>query len=210
MMSNLALACELSLNDWFATFPDEIPEAERSKKHEKWKKNLFNKMRNDRYHRFTTKTVKVMLIAATLCALLLTAFVVPSSREFIVDHFDIFSRYKLTESNNNVVDGEIIVGYIPEGFELTNEQDFARATMNEYIDSIGGVFIISKYSSTTEVDFDTEMGGAENIIVNGKTYVFYIDENNHNILVWNKTDYVYQMEGTLSKDELLKIAETVK
>ena len=210
MMSNLALACELSLNDWFATFPDVIPEAERSKKHEKWKKNLFNKMRNDRYHRFTTKTVKVMLIAATLCALLLTAFVVPSSREFIVDHFDIFSRYKLTESNNNAVDGKITVGYIPEGFELTNEQKSAKALVNDYVDLKGGIFIVSKYSSSTEVDFDIETGNIENININGKTYMFYADDNNYNFLVWNVNDYVYQIDGTLPKAELLKIAETIK
>ena len=60
-MTNLAKACELSLNDWLETFPDVIPEAECSKKHEKWKKNLFNKMRDDQYHRFTTRTIKVML-----------------------------------------------------------------------------------------------------------------------------------------------------
>ena len=209
-MSKLARACELSLNDWYATFPDVIPEAECSKKHEKWKKNLFNKMRDDHYHRFTTKTIKVMLIAATLSALLLTAFVIPSSREFIIDNFDIFSRYKLTESNNNAVNGEITVGYIPEGFKLTNEQEFARATMNEYIDLSGGVFTISKYSSSTKVEFNTESGNVENIIGNSATYIFYIDKNNHNILVWNKNDYVYQIDGTLPKDELIKIAETVK
>ena len=209
-MNKLARACELSLNDWFDTFPEVIPEAECSKKHEKWKKNLFNKMRNDRYHRFTTKTVKVMLIAATLCALLLTAFVVPSSREFIVDHFDIFSRYKLTESNNNAVDGEITVGYIPEGFELTNEQKSARAIMNDYYNSNGEFFTISKYSSSIEVDLDTETGNIENIMVNNKSYSYYVDANNHNYLVWNQNDYVYQVEGTLSKYELLNIAEMVK
>lgn len=42
-MTNLAKACELSLNDWLETFPDTIPEAECSKKHEKWKKNLLIK-----------------------------------------------------------------------------------------------------------------------------------------------------------------------
>ena len=210
MMSNLALACELSLNDWFATFPDEIPAAERSKKHEKWKKNLFNKMRNDRYHRFTTKTVKVMLIAATLCALLLTAFVVPSSREFIVDHFDIFSRYKLTESNNNAVDGKITVGYIPEGFELTNENVLERLIINDYYDSNGEFFIISKSSSSTEVDLDTEMGITESVVVNNTSYSYYVDKNNYNYLVWTQNDYVYHVNGIISKDELLKIAETVK
>ena len=209
-MSKLARACELSLNDWYATFPDVIPEAECSKKHEKWKKNLFNKMRDDHYHRFTTKTIKVMLIAATLSALLLTAFVIPSSREFIVDNFDIFSRYKLTESNNNAVNGEITVGYIPEGFKLTNERELSRLIINDYYDSNGVFFTITKSSSSIEVDLDTETGNVEYIMVNNKTYSYYEDDNNHNYLIWNQNDYVYQIEGTLSKDELLKIAETVK
>ena len=117
-MSNFEKACEMSLNDWLSTIPEEVPEAEYTKNHEKWKRKLFNKMRGNRYHKFTTKTVKVMLVAAVLCALLLTAFVIPSSREYIIDNFDIFSRYQITESNDNSVNGEITVGYIPEGFEL--------------------------------------------------------------------------------------------
>ena len=209
-MNNFEKAFEMSMNDWLSTIPDIVPEAEYTKNHDKWLKNLLNKMRDNKYHTFTTKTIKVLLVAAVLCALLLTAFVVPSSREFIVDHFDIFSRYKLTESNNNAVNGEITVGYIPEGFKLTNEQELSRLVMNDYTDSNGGIFIVSKYSSSTEVDFDTELGSVKNSVINGITYMFYIDENNHNILVWNKNDYVYQIDGNLPKDELLKIAETVK
>ena len=29
-------------------------------------------------------------------------------------------------------------------------------------------------------------------------------------IIWNANDYVYRINGTISKDELLKIAETVK
>lgn len=210
MMNKLARACELSLNDWFATFPEVIPEAERSEKHEKWKRKLFDKMRNDRYHRFTTKTVRVMLVAAVLWALLLTAFVIPSSREFIIDNFDIFSTYKLTESNDNSVNGEITVGYIPDGFELTNEQESSRAIVNDYYDSNSEFFIITKSTSSTSAVFDTETGRIENINIEGQSYIFYIDKNDYKYLVWNKNDYVYQIDGTISKDELLRIAETVK
>ena len=209
-MNKLARACELSLNDWFATFPEVIPEAERSEKHEKWKRKLFDKMRNDRYHRFTTKTVKVMLVAAVLWALLLTAFVIPSSREFIIDNFDVFSTYKLTESNDNSVNGEITVGYIPDGFELTNKQESSKSIVNVYYGSNGEFYIIAKSTSSAKADFDTETGNIENIDIDGQAYTFYIDENNYKYLVWTKNDYVYQIHGTISKDELLKIAETVK
>lgn len=209
-MSKLARACELSLNDWYATFPDVIPEAECSKKHEKWKKTLFNKMRDDHYHRFTTKTIKVMVIAATLCALLLTAFVIPSSREFIIDNFDIFSRYKLTESNNNAINGEITVGYIPEGFKLTNEMFFSRAIVNEYTDSNGWIFTITKSSSSIEVDSNTEDVETETIAINNREYLYCLGKNNMGNVIWTENDYVYQVNGTLSKNDLLKIAETVK
>ena len=209
-MNNFEKACEMSFNDWLATIPEIVPEAEYTKNHEKWKRKLFNKMRDNRYHRFTTKTVKVLMIAAVLSALLLTAFVIPSSREYIIDNFDIFSRYQLTESNDNSVNGEITVGYIPEGFELVNIQLSSNAIVNDYTDSIGGIFIVSKYSSPTKVEFDTETGSIEKLDINGQEYIFYIDINNYNFLVWNKNDYVYQIDGTLSKDELLKIAETVK
>ena len=209
-MNNFEKACEMSFNDWLATIPDIVPEAEYTKNHEKWKKKLFNKMRDNRYHRFTTKTVKVMLVAAVLSALLLTAFVIPSSREYIIDNFDIFSRYKITENNNNSVNGEITVGYIPEGFELVNKHIASKTIILEYKDSNEVAINIMKSSSRNEVDFDTEYGKLENIVIDNQTYTYFVDENDFYYLVWNRNDYVYQIHGSISKDELLKIAENVK
>lgn len=209
-MNKFTRACEMSFNDWLSTIPDVVPEAEYSKNHEKWKKKLFNKMRGDRYHTFTTQTIKVMLVAAVLTTLLLTAFVIPSSREFIIDNFEIFSRYKLTEHNNNSVNGEISVDYIPDGFELTNKQGSSKIITYDYTNSDGAIIMITKFSSSIKVEFDTETGNIEKINNDGQTYIFYIDKNNYNYLVWNEYDYVYQISGITSKDELLKIAETVK
>lgn len=209
-MTNLAKACELSLNDWLETFPDTIPEAECSKKHEKWKKNLFNKMRDDRYHRFTTRTIKVMLVAAILCALLLTAFVIPSSREFMLDKFDIASRYKITENNKNSVDGEITVGYIPDGFEIKSHALQSQHMVYHYESNDNQFFIIHKYSSSIEVDFNTEFSNIEEIIANDIKYIYCQGNLSMNNLIWTKNDYVYRIDGILSKDELIKIAKTVE
>ena len=209
-MSNFEKACEMSLNDWLSTIPEEVPEAEYTKNHEKWKRKLFNKMRGNRYHKFTTKTIKVMLVAAVLCALLLTAFVIPSSREYIIDNFEIFSRYKITENNKNSVNGEIAVGYIPEGFELESIVTEDKHALYNYISKDNGSFIISKFSSSIEVDLDTETGNIETINIDEKVYSYYVDENNYNYLVWTENDYIYQIHSSISKDELLKIAETVK
>ena len=208
-MNNFEKACEMSMNDWLATIPENVPKAEYTKNHEKWLKKLFNKMRGNRYHRFTTNTVKVMLVAAVLTALLLTAFVIPSSREFIIDNFDIFSRYQLTESNDNSVNGEITVGYIPEGFELTYVQTFSRAIINDFTDTNGNIFTITKGASSTKLESNTEDVNTETIVINNITYYYCLSKNNIGNIIWSKNDYVYQISGGLSKYELVKIAETV-
>lgn len=209
-MTNLAKACELSLNDWLATFPDIIPEAECSKKHEKWKKNLFNKMRDDHYHRFTTRTIKVMLVAAILCALLLTAFVIPSSREFMLDKFDIASRYKITENNKNSVAGEITVGYIPDGYELATNIHLKKQTSNTYYNDNDEFFSIIKNSSAGEVYFNTEFSDSEEIMVDGQNYIYCKGELGVDNLIWTKNDYVYRISGPFLLDEFIKIAKTVE
>ena len=209
-MNNFEKACEMSFNDWLATIPEIVPEAEYTKNHEKWKRKLFNKMRDNRYHRFTTKTVKVLMIAAVLSALLLTAFVIPSSREYIIDNFDIFSRYQLTESNDNSVNGEITVGYIPEGFELVDKQLSSKTMIYNYKNSNSSYISVMKSSSIVNIEFDTETGSLEEIVIDGKIYTYFLDSNNFGYLVWNKNDYLYQIHSSISKDEMIKIAETVK
>lgn len=209
MMNKLSQACELSLNEWLATFPDEIPEAECSAKHEKWKKNLFNKMRDDYYHKFTTKTIKIMLIAAILCALLMTAFVFPSSREFILDKFDTHSTFKITKNNDNSVAQEITVDYIPERFELDRTIYLYKQIIYRYQKADNNFFTIIKQSSSMEVYFNTENNISEEFVDNGVKYVFCRGESDINNLVWTKNDYVYRIDGTLSKEELVKIAKNV-
>ena len=209
-MSKLALACEMSLNSWLATFPEAIPKAEYTKYHEKWKENLFDKMRDDHYHRFTTKTVKVLLVAAVLFALLLTAFVFPSSREFILDRFDTHSTYKLTEDNNNSVTDEIVVGYLPEGFELQEHNKFDKQVVNVYSSKDGGFFTIYKSSSSMKVKFDTEGFITEEVEIGSIKYVYCQGNEGVNNILWSKNDYIYQIESPFDKEISLKIAKTVE
>ncbi len=208
-MIKLALACELSLNDWVATFPDVIPEAECSKKHEKWKKNLFNKMRNDHYHRMTTKTIKIILVAAILVALLLSAFVFPSSRESALSNLNAFSKFKITEDNKNSVNGEIKVGYIPEGFVLSQIMESGKQKMYRYNNSNGDFFTILKCTSTLEMNFNTEFFDTEEIIVDNMNYTYCQGNEGINNLVWTKFDYVYRISGSLDLNQLVKIAKFV-
>lgn len=209
-MSKLAIACELSFNEWLDSFPEVIPEAECSKKHEKWKRKLFNKMRDDHYHLFTTKTVKVILVAAILSALLLTAFVIPSSRKFILDNMDYFSVYQLTEHNNNSINGEIKVGYIPEGFVIDECIDFGKQIVIKYYNSNGDFFTIDKYSSSIKVEFNTENNISEEIYIDDIKYIYCESDSGIINILWTENDYIYQVETSLNKEELLEIVKNIE
>ena len=60
-----------------------------------------------------------------------------------------------------------------------------------------------------EMNFDTENFITEEIIVNNIKYVYCQGNEGVNNLVWNRNDYVYRIDGTLSKDEMVKIAKFV-
>lgn len=208
-MTKIGQACELVMEEWYATIPEVIPEPEYSKKHLKWRKKLFDKMRGDYYHRFTTKTVRVMMVAAVLCALLLTAFVIPSSREFILEKFEKYTAFQLTEDNKNSVNGEINVGYIPDGYEFVSKDIAGKNIFVRYQAPDGELFTIFKSSSSAKVDFNTEFFDTEEVVVAGVNYVYCKGNKGVDNLIWTKNDYVYRIDGELSKEEFIKIAENI-
>ena len=210
-MSKFAKACILSYEEWVATIPEELPEPEYSKKHIRRMNALKNKMRGNVYHHFTTKTIRVMLIAAILLAFLMTAFVFPSSRDSFMDNFNIASRYQMTKENKNSVPDNITVGYIPEEFELESKESLSKILIYKYVSSDNLTFTVYKSASSGEIYFDTETNNSETICINNISYTYSENtlSNNKNI-AWIVNDYVYRVDGNLSKDEMFKIAESIK
>lgn len=210
-MSKFAKACILSYEEWVATIPEELPEPEYSKKHIRRMNALKNKMRGNVYHHFTTRTIKIMLVAAVLLALMMTAFVFPSSRDSFMDNFNIASRYQMTKHNKNSVPDEITVGYIPEGFELESKDTSSKIMIYKYASPNDSIFTIYKTASSTEIYFDTETNDSEVVYIDNIAYTY--SENtlsNNKSVVWIDNDYIYKINGQISKEELLKIAETIK
>lgn len=209
-MSKFARACILSYEEWVATIPEELPKPEYSKKHIRRMNALKNKMRGNVYHHFTTKTIRIMLVAAILLALMMTAFVFPSSRDSFINNFNIASRYQMTKHNKNSVPDEITVGYIPEGFELESKDTSSKISIYKYSSSDNLIFTIHKTASSGEIDFDTESQITEEITIENSTYLYYVDIGGSGGIIWSKSDYIYRINGSISKDELINIAKSIK
>lgn len=208
-MNRFAKACEMSFCEWEQSIPDIVPPAEYTEKHEKWLGTLFNKMRGGKYHKLTTRAVKILVAAAVISALLLTAFIAPASRDFIVDNFNIFSTYALAAENGNSVASGIEAGYIPEGFTLEGRESYSKSVMVCYTSPDGSVFRIYKSASSVKIDFNTENTNAEKITVDGITYTYCPAASGVNSIIWTKNSYVYHIDGSLSAENLIKIAKNI-
>ncbi len=210
-MDKFAAACRASYMDWEASLPDieNLPEPEYSKKHKAKMDKLFDQMRENTYHRFTTKSLKIILVAAVILAMVLCAFTIPSSRKYIIEHFDGFSEFAFTQRNKNAVN-YMDVGYLPEGFELAWSSDSSGSYSRCYKSKTKGDLEISKHSSATSVIFDTEDSTIEKITIGSITYLYTNTQSGMDSIVWIDTDYSYYVGGKLSKEELLKIAQNLK
>ena len=209
-MSKFARACILSYEEWVATIPEELPKPEYSKKHIRRMNALKNKMRGNVYHHFTTRTIKVMLVAAILLALMMTAFVFPSSRDSFMDNFNIASRYQMTKHNKNSVPDEITVGYIPEGLVVESKNNSSKMSIYKYVSFNDLTFTVYKSASSGEIYFDTENLDTQNITIDNINYTYGTDAFGNSNVIWTVNDYVFRIDGNLSTEELLKFAETIE
>ncbi len=167
-------------------------------------------MRGDRLHKYTKKATVIILVAAVILALIITGFAASFGREFIVNVFRDHSVYSVTDKKGSKTRAsELIVGYIPEGFSLTKEDDGKIGKVKQYEKDSYYIYI-EKGILTGTYSYHTDTNG-ETVEVNGTEYVFRNDEE-YGILgyIWNNGEYVFEIEGNLSKEEILKIAESIE
>ena len=102
------------------------------------------------------------------------------------------------------------VGYVPEGYEQT-EDHVSRDILRLIEYSHGDVNRIRIYIVKTEhygFNIDNETAEREEMLVNDKqAYLFQDGEKS--ILVWQMGDCTIDLEGTLSKDELISVAKHI-
>ena len=205
-MTNFEAAVELSLNNWVASFPTEFDLPKPTQEYEKGIAKLFDKMRGDRYHRFTKNTARIILIAAILLAIATVTLAATVGREFIVQKFSDFSTYSVINNSDVEKVYDIEIGYMPEGFELEKNYITDNYKACGYSNDTKWINIY-KTKIDSKIEFDTEYKNKDSVIINGYDGVYYSDASDFNGIVWNNGYFIYRIQGNISKDELIKIAE---
>lgn len=199
-MNHFNDACSLSCDDWLSNFSESY-DCDFSKTFDKEMQKLADKMRNDKYHKFTRKTMHALIIAAVVLSFATTVFAVPSSRKYIIEKFKDHFSYTVTETDNIDIVKNITVGYIPDGFKLSYS-DSSFGWVQEYKRN-NEWFIINKDTIDIEINFDAL--DTETKIINGTEYLLFITDNTNGV-IWNNGSYTYTISGNIDKEELVKIA----
>lgn len=207
-MSNFTKACALSQEAWLDSLPTEFDDYTYSKKYNKEINTLINKMRNDKYHRFTKRTTRLLIVAAVIVSLAVTVIALPNSRSFIVKKFSGYGvMYNNTYDLNSIEN--MSVGYVPDGFEYTGNGTDRDTNIKTYLN--GRQYInIGKYGLSYSINYDSEYIKAYNIKRNNIVYRVSKNSGNEIMVAWKYRGFTYLINGNISEEEALKIAYTVK
>jgi len=171
------------------------------------------------YHLVNTNAKKAVLaLAATIILFITMVFSVSALREpvvrFIVEIYEKFSAVFLVRDDDQAPPTTLEVIYeptwLPDGYELSEEASIAT-----------DIFRISQFIHDEDVlefrqsilsagmNLDTEGIATQSMIVNGVSAIFYINKGVSN-LVWENSQYIFSLSGTVKNGDLLRIAESIR
>ncbi len=155
---------------------------------------------------------RILLAAALLAALALSAYAIErKSRSYAWIYRD---KEKCIDfsidlgSDKKPLETGIEVGYIPEGFILTERR---TAPGNNSLSFANGdkMLYVDKVSISHNVGVDVEGGYAEIIERNGISYT-HVSCKGFETLVWNDGINIYSVGGRVDLNDLFRIADGVK
>lgn len=209
-MDKFTEACRLANRQWVDSLPADAPPHEFSPAFMAAMRPLLQPDITpvpQKKRRLTKKTARILLAAAVLLALAIatTAIAVPLARRANVTQLSDHGQYEVADPENAPdVDG-ITVGYVPDGFVLTEEYEHLYVYENG-----GRTFTVEKVELDARISFDTEDYLSESITINGAPGIYHHSDSGYNGIIFNNGEYIFMIDGNISKEELVKIAQNVQ
>lgn len=201
-MNNFEEACLQSCESWVDEF-DFYVEYEFSKEFEKKMRTLFDKMRNDKYHHYTRKTIRFLVVAAIIFSFTATVLAIPTTREYIITKYKDHFSYIVNDVSDIVKVKDFSINYIPKDFIKTDELISTAGITYEYQND-SYWFTVSKTVIDANVNYD--ISSQKTKTINGIDYTIYVTDHNCGGVIWNNGIYIYSVEGNIDENELMKIA----
>lgn len=223
-VSDLALtqALELFQQEWMESLPDkeELSRISLSPAFEKkMKKLIADHKKGSGSSKLKKRVITAILVAALFASMVGTvvAFREPIV-EFITKTYEKFTNvsYEIPENVNapTTIEEVIYPSYIPEGFvkdESIEEIDLPVHDCVYVNKSNIRIEFKQRVMAGAQMGVDTEDTEVSELEVNGRKALYYERKGQRHI-IWASNSYFYLIhaDSRVSKDEVLKIAESVK
>lgn len=206
-MNNLEKACAMHQALWAEDVVDGMEEYQHTKEYNRFIKKLMNRMKGDHYHKMTKSVVRLLIVAAVILSVAVTASAVPTTNEYEVYELIYESIYRVVEEEKFKEITYLNVGYLPEGFVLAEKHEDKVAYDYEYKKGEGRIYIIKGQLSGYK-SFDSENHKVKIVKHNNIDYVVYYNDEFAGI-IWNNGRNLFRIGGNIGVEELLKIAYSV-
>ncbi len=217
ILKEACLLAEINLAEQDCTRVSEMPDIETSKSFDKRVNKIIRRMKTGRYKN-TRKTARVLILVAALIAIFsITATSVDPLHERIRNFFiETLTDISTVEfEDNNSTKGTLYsrYTYIPDGYELVTHEQGKLLERLVFEDTVGNQFICTSRSNDESFSMlDTEDTLMEEITIDALPALYH-SKDDFSRVTWSKGEYNYSVQqysstNPLSKDELIKIAES--
>lgn len=208
--------------EWAETLPDQYPEPARP---HRFSLRFYWKMRPILRQAWEQETSPVLyrgvrFATALLVAALMTvtvAMAVPAIRERIFqmvrELHEKYSHIYYEQVEGDEDFGEFVpyrITYIPDGFTMEEDRTTEISHNETYFNEQGLVIALDQMRiDKATFDIDTEKVEPVEILLNGNQPAWYLGNPSLKVIYWNDGTYSFVVVAHLSKEELIKIAESV-
>ena len=185
---------------------------------------LINRQKTFYFTWFNTVGKRVAaIILAILLSFATVTFSVKALREpviqFLIETYEKFSSiiFMNDKSENDIIEttdfvlNVIVPTYIPKGYETESEfnDDVAYQSVYTNKNKSSTIMYMQRINDETIVQTNTENVVYENISINNYSAIYYSNKGTNTIVISGE-QYIFTVEGTIEREELLKIANSIK
>ena len=210
-----AQAATMAVDELGSEIPVPDQEVESSPRH---KRRMARLIKSTRPAKMLSRVMKVAACFALVFIVIFTGMFagVEAFRikflNFFFDKDSPGSEYSYNTNNHNSYDGELVsLRYIPDGFECNYSTVYVDRGF-EYLEFYkeGELwFYFTVRSPIGSHEIDTEGADFDTLEINGYE-ALYVTKSTHNSLVWSDEENSFNIDGNISKKEIIKIASNIK
>lgn len=160
----------------------------------------------------------IIILAAVVCAALLTgAVIVYYSKSFYGTVFPDYTRLRAFDTENclTTIEYKYYLSGLPEGFEPVEQIAISFNIDTIYKNELSEQTIsFSQYTKNHfSPHYNTEYHDFEEIEINGHNGLcldFSDNEHDHSLIVWDNEDYILEITGDLSKNDMIILAKSAE